>query len=120
MEKGSGERLRLLASHTICGDSCHLVKSILLAGAQHDLPREVFLVRCSSPMSSSPSSTSASRTLVLCFDGTAKKYGEKVTNVVRLFRALEKNRLDHQVCYYQPGIGKGASRILVPYANELV
>jgi len=43
------------------------------------------------------------RTMVLCFDGTGNKFGENISNVVRFFRALEKN--DGQIVYYQPGVG---------------
>lgn len=45
------------------------------------------------------------RTLILCFDGTADAFDDDATNVVRLFSALEKERPDQQLCYYQPGIG---------------
>ncbi|KAG8939817.1 hypothetical protein FRC04_005965, partial [Tulasnella sp. 424] len=45
------------------------------------------------------------RTLILCFDGTADSFDDDTTNVVRLFAALEKERPDRQLCYYQPGIG---------------
>lgn len=58
-----------------------------------------------------------SRTLVLCFDGTANKYGHKITNVIRLFWALEKKKPDQQVCYYQPGIGASAGLHRLPAFN---
>lgn len=45
------------------------------------------------------------RTLILCFDGTSDAFDDDATNVVRLFAALEKERPDRQLCYYQPGIG---------------
>lgn len=52
------------------------------------------------------------RTLVLCFDGTAKHYGDGNTNVIRLFEGLHK--MDpRQVCYYQPGIGRWQAVYLV-------
>ncbi|KDR69942.1 hypothetical protein GALMADRAFT_76620 [Galerina marginata CBS 339.88] len=44
------------------------------------------------------------RTIVLCFDGTGNKFGEN-SNVVRLFRALVKDKPDEQIVYYQPGVG---------------
>ncbi|KAG8877598.1 hypothetical protein FRB97_003262 [Tulasnella sp. 331] len=46
-----------------------------------------------------------SRTLVMCFDGTGDKFDTKNTNIVKLFSALEKDRSNEQLCYYQPGIG---------------
>lgn len=50
--------------------------------------------------------TSTGRTLVLCFDGQLAQHGKRrPTNVMRLFRALEKNN-EHQICYYRPGIGE--------------
>ncbi|KAG8944216.1 hypothetical protein FRC04_002083 [Tulasnella sp. 424] len=45
------------------------------------------------------------KTLILCFDGTSNSFTDENTNVVRLFSALEKNEMDSQRCYYQPGIG---------------
>ncbi|KAG9016007.1 hypothetical protein FRB90_003866 [Tulasnella sp. 427] len=45
------------------------------------------------------------KTLILCFDGTSNSFNDENTNVVRLFSALEKNEMDKQMCYYQPGIG---------------
>lgn len=48
------------------------------------------------------------RTLILCFDGTADAFDDDTTNVVKLFSALEKERPDRQLCYYQPGIGASA------------
>ncbi|KAG8700204.1 hypothetical protein FRC09_006108 [Ceratobasidium sp. 395] len=45
------------------------------------------------------------RTLVLCFDGTTNIYDDANTNVIKLFTLLEKNKLDEQMVYYQPGVG---------------
>ncbi|EIM85764.1 uncharacterized protein STEHIDRAFT_121799 [Stereum hirsutum FP-91666 SS1] len=46
-----------------------------------------------------------SRTLVLCFDGTADQYDAENTNVVRLFSLLQKGNNSSQLVYYQPGVG---------------
>ncbi|KAF8481786.1 hypothetical protein DFH94DRAFT_691438 [Russula ochroleuca] len=45
------------------------------------------------------------RTLVLCFDGTADEYSTNVTNVVKLYSLLRKDKVEDQLCYYQAGIG---------------
>lgn len=47
------------------------------------------------------------RTLVLCFDGTSKRWADDCcnSNVIRLFEGLDK-LTNEQICYYQPGIGK--------------
>ncbi|KAG8914963.1 hypothetical protein FRC01_003850, partial [Tulasnella sp. 417] len=45
------------------------------------------------------------RTLILCFDGSGDSFDDDNTNIVRFFSALEKNKPDQQLCYYQPGIG---------------
>ncbi|KAF8797700.1 hypothetical protein BYT27DRAFT_6927925 [Phlegmacium glaucopus] len=45
------------------------------------------------------------RTIVCCFDGTGNKFGEENSNVVRFFKALDRDQQDRQVVYYQPGIG---------------
>jgi uncharacterized protein (DUF2235 family) len=41
------------------------------------------------------------RTLVLCFDGTSNEYGNNVTNVIKLYSLLRKDRVEEQLCYYQ-------------------
>jgi uncharacterized protein (DUF2235 family) len=41
------------------------------------------------------------RTLVLCFDGTSNEYGNNVTNVIKLYSLLRKDRAEEQLCYYQ-------------------
>ncbi|KAG8977139.1 hypothetical protein FRB90_008884, partial [Tulasnella sp. 427] len=57
------------------------------------------------PPMAAPDQTRPPRTLILCFDGTADSFDDDVTNVVRLFAALEKEQPERQLCYYQPGIG---------------
>jgi hypothetical protein len=49
--------------------------------------------------------TQPPRTLVLCFDGTADQYSANVTNVVKLYSILRKDKVEDQLCYYQAGIG---------------
>ncbi|KAG2009707.1 hypothetical protein CC2G_012608 [Coprinopsis cinerea AmutBmut pab1-1] len=44
------------------------------------------------------------RTLVLCFDGTSDQYDADNSNVVKFFELLSKDP-NHQLCYYDPGIG---------------
>ncbi|TFY54789.1 hypothetical protein EVG20_g9565 [Dentipellis fragilis] len=43
------------------------------------------------------------RNLVVCIDGTSNKFGRNNTNVVELYRLLQKNR--EQLTYYNSGIG---------------
>ncbi|GMV27479.1 MAG: hypothetical protein AMXMBFR58_35100 [Phycisphaerae bacterium] len=43
------------------------------------------------------------RNIVLCFDGTDNSVDGDCTNVLRLFRALERS--DRQLTYYAPGVG---------------
>ncbi|KAG8900190.1 hypothetical protein FRB99_006190 [Tulasnella sp. 403] len=52
-----------------------------------------------------PSPDYQPRNLIVCFDGTGNSFDDENTNVVRIFSALEKQRTDKQLCYYQPGIG---------------
>jgi len=47
---------------------------------------------------------SKSRTLVLCFDGTASEYCAANTNVVKLYAMLSVDA-NKQLCYYQAGVG---------------
>ncbi len=41
------------------------------------------------------------RTLVLCFDGTSNEYDPNVTNVIKLYSLLRKDKVGDQLCYYQ-------------------
>lgn len=59
-----------------------------------------------SAMQQSPRNTlPASRTLVLCFDGTTNHYDSDNTNIVNFFALLRKDDRESQLCYYQAGIG---------------
>lgn len=44
------------------------------------------------------------KNVVVCCDGTANEVATHATNVVKLFRALEKGSA-RQACYYHPGVG---------------
>ncbi|KAG9038118.1 hypothetical protein FS837_001313, partial [Tulasnella sp. UAMH 9824] len=46
-----------------------------------------------------------SKYLLLFFDGTAKSFCKKTTNITALFGALYKMNDEKQLCYYQSGIG---------------
>ncbi|KAK1230821.1 hypothetical protein PQX77_006093 [Marasmius sp. AFHP31] len=56
-------------------------------------------------MSDHSSSSSRSRNLILCFDGTSSEYSSQNTNVVKFFSLLEKGDYEEQLCYYQAGVG---------------
>ncbi|KAF8066494.1 hypothetical protein FPV67DRAFT_1190302 [Lyophyllum atratum] len=45
------------------------------------------------------------RTLILCFDGTGDQFDADNSNIVELFSMLKKDDREHQMCYYQAGIG---------------
>ena len=53
------------------------------------------------PVAPTAGVTRKPRTLVLCFDGTANQYGDNVTNVVKLYSLLRKDKVEDQLCYYQ-------------------
>ncbi|KAL4253631.1 hypothetical protein ABKN59_003424 [Abortiporus biennis] len=57
-----------------------------------------------STISTNMTSPTEPRNIVLCFDGTGNKFGQENSNVVRFFRALQKDG-PRQIIYYQPGIG---------------
>ncbi|KAI0262681.1 hypothetical protein BGY98DRAFT_928937 [Russula aff. rugulosa BPL654] len=40
-------------------------------------------------------------TLVLCFDGTLNEYGNNVTNEIKLYSLLRKDKVEEQLCYCQ-------------------
>ncbi len=44
------------------------------------------------------------KNIIICCDGTSKDFGQNNSNVVFLFKALEKNT-DRQLVYYDPGVG---------------
>ena len=48
-----------------------------------------------------PIVTRKPRTLVLCFDGTTNTYDNNVTNVIKLYSLLKKDKVEDQLCYYQ-------------------
>ena len=57
-----------------------------------------------------PASTEASyvktddaRTIILCFDGTGKKFGDGPTNVIKLYSLFRKDS-KKQLCYYQVSV----------------
>ncbi|KAJ3524701.1 hypothetical protein NM688_g8517 [Phlebia brevispora] len=56
-------------------------------------------------MSTDSATGQRSRTLILCFDGTASQYDGDNTNVVKFYSLLKKDNTDEQLCYYQPGVG---------------
>jgi hypothetical protein len=42
---------------------------------------------------------------VLCFDGTTNTYDNNITNVIKLYSLLKKDKVEEQLCYYQAGVG---------------
>ena len=51
-----------------------------------------------------PDTFTASRNIVICFDGTSNTFGKTHTNVLRLVEALDHNSV-RQITYYDPGVG---------------
>jgi len=47
-----------------------------------------------------------SKNIVICCDGTSNKFGDRSTNIVRLYGVLERN--DKQLAFYDPGVGSRA------------
>lgn len=45
-----------------------------------------------------------SKNIIICCDGTGNEYGNKNTNVVKLFDIIEKIP-GKQIAYYDPGVG---------------
>ena len=43
------------------------------------------------------------KNIVICCDGTGNQVESKLSNVLKLFRVLQKN--EHQLVYYSPGVG---------------
>lgn len=50
------------------------------------------------------SKNTAGKNIVICLDGTGNQFGEDKSNVVKLFRMLER-QAGEQVAYYDPGVG---------------
>lgn len=44
------------------------------------------------------------KNIIICLDGTGNQYGENLSNVVKLFRMIKRDR-DEQIAYYDPGVG---------------
>jgi uncharacterized protein (DUF2235 family) len=53
------------------------------------------------PAASPVAVASKPRTLVLCFDGTTNEYNNNITNVIKLYSLLRKDKVEEQLCYYQ-------------------
>ncbi|KAG9041003.1 hypothetical protein FS837_012856 [Tulasnella sp. UAMH 9824] len=51
------------------------------------------------------SSSVPAKTIILAFDGTLNKFTKHQTNLLRLFGLLDKENIDKQALYYQPGVG---------------
>lgn len=51
------------------------------------------------------------KNIVICCDGTGNEYGEKNTNVVKLFEWLKLDKPDEQIGYYDPGVGTFSSNL---------
>lgn len=49
-------------------------------------------------------STKTSKNIIICLDGTGNQYGEDLSNVVKLYRMLERTE-GAQIAYYNPGVG---------------
>ena len=45
------------------------------------------------------------KNIVLCLDGTSNQYGQRNSNVVRLYECLDLGDPSRQVGYYDPGVG---------------
>ena len=50
-----------------------------------------------------PENTTSSKNILLCFDGTGNQFGKVNTNVVKLFKAVQRN--EKQAVFYDPGVG---------------
>jgi uncharacterized protein (DUF2235 family) len=48
------------------------------------------------------------KNIVICCDGTGNEFGESNSNVVKLYKVLERS--DQQIAYYHPGVGTIGSR----------
>ena len=48
--------------------------------------------------------SSKGKNIVICLDGTGNQFKEENSNVVKLFRVLERSS-DQEVAYYDPGVG---------------
>ncbi len=57
--------------------------------------------------------TNESKNIVICCDGTGNQYGEKNTNVVKLFEALLKDKKQEQVVFYDPGVGTFSEKAFI-------
>ena len=44
------------------------------------------------------------KNIIICLDGTGNQYGENLSNIVKLFRMIERTS-GEQVAYYDPGVG---------------
>jgi uncharacterized protein (DUF2235 family) len=58
------------------------------------------------------------KNIVICCDGTGNQYGDKNTNVIKLYSALDLSDNTQQIAYYHPGLGTiGAASALTRLAK---
>ncbi len=46
-----------------------------------------------------------SKNIIICCDGTNNEFKERISNVVKLYQAIEKNKPKEQIAFYDPGVG---------------
>ncbi|TDL28059.1 hypothetical protein BD410DRAFT_761386 [Rickenella mellea] len=72
------------------------------------------------PDPDAPENKTRPRTLVLCFDGTGDQFDDDNSNVVNFVTLLKKDDHDHQLVYYQTGIGTYTkSSSVSPLVNQM-
>jgi len=58
-----------------------------------------------------------SKNIVICCDGTGNEFGRSNSNVVKLYKVLERS--DEQIAYYHPGVGTIGSRSALTQIGRL-
>ncbi|KAF8597598.1 hypothetical protein BDV93DRAFT_452546 [Ceratobasidium sp. AG-I] len=67
------------------------------------MPGSTYSTEAAAQADLEPDKFDGPKKLIVCIDGTGKKYSDKNTNVVELYSHIEKSK--HQLTYYNSGIG---------------
>ncbi|MFT5503089.1 MAG: hypothetical protein ACI845_001266 [Gammaproteobacteria bacterium] len=53
------------------------------------------------------------KNIFICLDGTGNQYGQDLSNVIKLFRMIDRVQ-EPQIAYYDPGAGTMDDRFTTP------
>jgi uncharacterized protein (DUF2235 family) len=65
------------------------------------------------------SSGNTGKNIFICLDGTGNQYGKDLSNVVKLYRMIDRVQ-ESQIAYYDPGVGTMDDRFTTPWLLQKI